>query len=283
MKKTMFMFAAALLMVACSNEEVAVNDDVQYVSELKLNFGSGDSRVAATHDPASGLKFAWEDEEEIQVYENANADAITLYYVYDESTQSFKPKNESYKMVAGKEYFAVKGVRSTNQALSVEDGKTIVKMDSEEDDRFGLPVIPMITDVFTADAGGAIATMHHLVGVVEIPVKLDASSTKKEAKQFKLYSNGGKLARDFTAKPESPYLNDVSEAYTTAVSEEKTYVLSKDEATSVFIPVLPGTHNSVQLTYCWGDDSNTTTSLGTNITVERGKIIKISEETITLN
>ena len=74
MKKTMFMFAAALMMVACSNEEVAVNDDVQYVSELKVNFGG--SRVAATHDPASGLKFAWEEGEEIQVYENANANAI---------------------------------------------------------------------------------------------------------------------------------------------------------------------------------------------------------------
>ena len=70
MKKTMFVFAAALMMVACSNEEVAVNDDVQYVSELKLNFGSGDSRIAATHNPASGLKFAWEDKDEIMVVQN---------------------------------------------------------------------------------------------------------------------------------------------------------------------------------------------------------------------
>jgi len=67
MKKTMFMFAAALMMVACSNEDVAVNDDVKYVTELKLNFGSGDSRIAATHDPASGLKFAWEDGDIVRV------------------------------------------------------------------------------------------------------------------------------------------------------------------------------------------------------------------------
>ena len=68
MKKTMFMFAAALMMVACSNEEVAVNDDVQYVSELKVNFGG--SRVAATHDPASGLTFAWQDGDFIEVRED---------------------------------------------------------------------------------------------------------------------------------------------------------------------------------------------------------------------
>ena len=68
MKKTMFMFAAALMMVACSNEEVAVNDDVKYVTELKLNFGSGDSRIAATHSTA-GLNFAWEQGDEIEVYQ----------------------------------------------------------------------------------------------------------------------------------------------------------------------------------------------------------------------
>lgn len=282
MKKLMFLFAAALMMVACSNEEVAVNDDVQYVSELKLNFGSGDSRVAATHS-AAGLKFAWDEGDEIRVYKDGDQNATPIYYTYDKSTESFKPKNESYKMEVGQEYFAVRGQRSTNIPLSLVDGDIVVKMNSEVDDRFGLPAIPMITDVFTAKSNGTIATMHHLMGVVEIPVKLDASSTKEEAKQFKLYSNGGKLAREFTAKPKSPYLNDVSEAYTTAVSEEKTYVLSKGEATSVFIPVLPGTHNNVQLTYCWGDASNTTTSLGINITVERGKITKINEETITLN
>ena len=273
MKKTMFMFAAALMMVACSNEEVAVNDDVQYVSELKLNFGSGDSRVAATHNPASGLKFAWEDEEEIQVYENANADAITFYYVYDESTQSFKPENESYKMVAGKEYFAVKGVRQTNLALSVEDGKTIVKMNVERTGK-GLPHIPMITDVFTADAGGAIATMHHLVGVVEIPVK-KADSFDETVTGFSLYASGGKLGREFTATPGDGYVKSTAEGYDTAKSEEKTYTLSTTDATSVFIPVLPGTYSGVYLNY-YTDSSSGSKSVG-DITVVRGKITKLNE------
>lgn len=276
MKKTMFMFAAALLMVACSNEDVAVNDDVQYVSELKLNFGSGDSRVTATHNPASGLKFAWEEGEEIKVYENANADAITLYYVYDESTQSFKPENESYKMVAGKEYFAVKGVKSTSQALSVEDGKTIVKMNVARTGK-GLPHIPMITDVFTADAGGAIATMHHLVGVVEIPVK-KADSFDKTVTGFSLYASGGKLGDDFTATPGGDYVKSTAEGYDTVYSEEKTYTLSTTDATSVFIPVLPGTYNDVKLNYHY-DSSSKQVSLG-DITVVRGKITKLNEVTL---
>ena len=275
MKKIMFMFAAALLMVACSNEDVAVNDDVQYVSELKLNFGSGDSRVTATHNPASGLKFAWEEGEEIQVYENANADAITLYYVYDESTKSFKPKNESYKMVAGKSYFAVKGVRQTSPALSVEEGKTIVKMNVERTGT-GLPHIPMITDVFTADAGGAIATMHHLVGVVEIPVK-KADSFNETVTKFSLSASGGKLGRNFTATPGDGYVKSTAEGYDTAESEEKTYTLSTTDATSVFIPVLPGTYSGVNLNYYTGSSSGYKTVGG--ITVVRGKITKLNEVT----
>ena len=60
MKKIMFFVAAAFALVAvgCSKDDVA-NEGVEYVSELKLNFGKGDSRVAVTHNPASGLKFAW--------------------------------------------------------------------------------------------------------------------------------------------------------------------------------------------------------------------------------
>ena len=61
MKKIMFFVAAtfALAAIGCSKDDVAA-DDVQYVSEITLNFEGGDSRVAATHS-AAGLKFAWEN------------------------------------------------------------------------------------------------------------------------------------------------------------------------------------------------------------------------------
>ena len=96
MKKTMFVFAAALMMVACSNEEVAVNDDVKYVTELKLNFGSGDSRVAATHSNA-GLKFAWEQGDEIEVVQNIADHSASVYYVYDESSGDIITLNPKMK------------------------------------------------------------------------------------------------------------------------------------------------------------------------------------------
>ena len=105
----MFMFAAALMMAACSNEEIATNDDVQYVSELKLNLGKGNGRIAATHDPASGLKFAWEDGDDVYVYEDGNTDALAKMLEYDAASGTFKIQNgnTTNRLEVGKKYFAV--------------------------------------------------------------------------------------------------------------------------------------------------------------------------------
>ena len=74
MKKIMFLFAAAVVLAAvgCSKDDAALND-VQYVSELKINF-DGDTRVSASHS-AAGLKFAWEDGDVVYVYEDGNTSA----------------------------------------------------------------------------------------------------------------------------------------------------------------------------------------------------------------
>lgn len=276
MKKIMFFVAAAFALVAvgCSKDDVA-NEGVEYVSELKLNFGKGDSRVAVTHNPASGLKFAWEDGDEIMVLENGNANSITYYYVYDAATESFKPKYDSYKMTAGKEYFAVNHTRQTSIFLSVEDGKSVVKMNIERKEPYGLSNIPMITDVFTADANGTIATMHHLVGVVEIPVKLAEGSNVTKVNDFSLFVSGAKLGRNFTATPEAPYVKSVDEAYDE--SKIAGCELSTETATSIFIPVLPGEYGQGALNFMC--DVFTTSVKVEAVNVKRGMITKVTEKT----
>ena len=280
MKKIMFFVAAAFALVAvgCSKDEVA-NEGVEYVSELKLNFGKGDSRVAVTHNPASGLKFAWEDGEEIKVFENGNENSKTYYYVYDAATESFKPQYDSYKMVAGKEYFAVNHTRQIPIFLSVEDGKSVVKMNIERKEPCGLSNIPMITDVFTADADGTIATMHHLVGVVEIPVKLAEGSNVTKVNKFSLFVSGAKLGCDFTATPEAPYVKDISEAYHT--SKVEGCELSTETATSIFIPVLPGEYGEGWLNFMC--DGYATAIKVEAVNVKRGMITKVTEKTILLD
>lgn len=276
MKKIMFFVAAAFALVAvgCSKDDVA-NEGVEYVSELKLNFGKGDSRVAVTHNPASGLKFAWEDGDEIMVLENGNANSITYYYVYDAATESFKPKYDSYKMTAGKEYFAVNHTRQTSIFLSVEDGKSVVKMNIERKEPYGLSNIPMITDVFTADANGTIATMHHLVGVVEIPVKLAEGSNVTKVNDFSLFVSGAKLGRNFTATPEAPYVKSVDEAYDE--SKIAGCELSTETATFIFIPVLPGEYGQGALNFMC--DVFTTSVKVEAVNVKRGMITKVTEKT----
>ncbi len=291
MKKSLFLLVAVLSIVAtgCNKENLVTDNnkadesltDVQYVSELKVEFGRGATRVGYTHDPESGLSFNWEDGEQIVVYENADAEALTFYYVYDASSNSFKPYNDSYRMVVGREYFAVRGVRKMSSPLSVEEGKTIVKMSVESCGK-GLPGLPMISDVFTATAEGTIATMHHLCGVLEIPVKLKETATITEVTGFSVYVSSSKLGYNFTATPYAPYIVSTSEGFDTAYSEEKTYSLSKETATNVFVPVLPGTYeNKAWLNYYYPGTSGQT-GIGSNITIERGKITRFND-VLTIN
>lgn len=275
MKKTMFMFAAALLMVACTNEDVAVNDDVKYVTELKLNFGSGDSRIAATHSNA-GLNFAWEEGDEIKVFQNREGYSASAYYVYDETSESFIPKTSGIAMQEGTEYFAVMSPSSICNETNV--GTANVQVELKLDNNISMKQLPLISDVFTANADGTIATMHHLVGMVEIPVKLEEGATFTTISEFSLSASGGKLGNNFTAKPMSPYIKDTSIGSNYAYENEGPYTLNTTTATSVFIPVLPGTHNDVKLNYFY-DESSKQVSLG-DITVERGKITKVAETTV---
>ena len=101
MKKIMFFVAAAFALVAvgCSKDDVA-NEGVEYVSEIKIGF-EGDTRVTA-EQIASGLKFSFEDGEEICLNEyNPDRIGINYYYVYDASSKTFKAKDEVYKLQEG--------------------------------------------------------------------------------------------------------------------------------------------------------------------------------------
>ena len=274
MKKLMFLFAAALMMAACSNEEIATNDDVQYVSELKLNFGGGDSRVDAIPS-AAGLKFAWEEGDEIEVYQNRENYYSKGIYQYDATAGSFKLSSGN-AMTVGTEYFAV--MKPSNK-LTVENvGTANVQVKLELDRYVSLKKLPLISDVFPADASGTIATMHHLVGMVEIPV---SSATITEITSFNIYG-GTNIGGEFIATPIGPnYYKEVSSGNHTAYITDGPYTLNTSTATSVFIPVLPGTYDAA-LNYKYTKDDNSVSSqvsLG-NITVERGKITKANEVTL---
>ena len=279
MKKLMFLFATALMMVACSNEEIVTNDDVQYVSELKLNFGKGDSRVAATHS-AAGLKFAWEEGDVIEVWEDLNDSGSRKIFEYDATKGCFKPQNDSdeNKLEVGKKYFAV--TASTGYWISVEGGKSVVPMELKGGR--GLGELPMITDVFEATAENTTATMHHTVGVIEIPVKATVSGVKLQTLGLKNTSPA--IRGDFNMSPgvldswENVY--GYFDSYN-QTSSDPLIELSNTKATSIFIPAWPNTYTSATIVYTLesGIEKTITTAIS-DLTVVRGKITKVSEVTL---
>ena len=277
MKKILFMFAAALMMVACNNEEIVTNDDVQYVSELKLNLGRGNSRIAATHDPASGLKFAWEDGDVIEVWEDLNTTATRKIFEFDATEGCFKPQNDSdeNKLEVGKKYFAV--TASDAYWISVKDGKSVVPMELKGG--MGLGQLPMITDVFEATAENTTATMHHTVGVVEIPVKAAAAGAKLQTLGLKETSPA--IRGNFNMSPE--VLDSWENVYGYFDSYNQTasdtpIELKTTETTSIFIPAWPNTYTTATIAYTLkGGIEKTIEQTVTNFTVQRGKITKLNE------
>ena len=280
MKKLMFLFAAALMMVACSNEEIATNDDVQYVSELKLNFGKGDSRVAATHS-AAGLKFAWEEGDVIEVREDLDDQSASGKILeYDATAGCFKPQNDSdeNKLEVGKKYFAVTGLSS--YFISVEDGKSVAPLELKGG--LGLGKLPMITDVFEATAENTTATMHHTVGVIEIPVKAAVSGVKLQTLGLKntspairgyFYMSPGVLD---SWKDDYGYFDSYNQK-----SSDPLIELSNTKATSIFIPAWPNTYTSATIAYTLeGGTEKTITTAISDLTVVCGKITKVSEVTL---
>jgi hypothetical protein len=279
MKKTMFMFAAALLMVACSNEEVAVNDDVQYVSELKVNFGG--SRVAVDHSPASGLTFAWQDGDVIEVREDLDDQSASGKILeYDATVGCFKAQNDNNtnKLEVGKKYFAVTGLSS--YFISVDGGKSVAPLELKNGT--GLGKLPMITDVFEATAENTTATMYHTVGVVEIPVKAAAAGVKLQ--QLGLKQTIPAIRGSFNMSP--GVLDSWTDTYGYFDSYNQTssgtpIELKTTEATSIFIPAWPNTYTTATIVYTLegGVEKSISTPV-TNFTVKRGKITKISEVTL---
>ena len=277
MKKTMFMFAAALLMVACSNEEVAVNDDVKYVTELKLNFGSGDSRVAATHDPASGLTFAWQEGDVVRVRSVSNVNVVREF-TYNSSSNSFVATSVNGGLEVGEEYIAEFGNHFAVTSETAATGTLVAAVS----DGFGNN-LPMVSEKFTAEAENTFATMRHIVGVVEIPVKAATGTLSLDYIQLtntygnSYYGWAGTYDVDLTTKAVT-IRDSQGESYRKLTFEGGKSISTT--ATSIFIPVLPMTNTeyvSINYKLVGKEGSNNVTVTDNSLTVQRGKITKISE------
>lgn len=278
MKKIMFVLVAALACVvtACSEDEAVVNNNENLITELNLAIEGSDSRLTGEYVPDEGFKFQWEDKDPVYVYPAEIGNDTPVTFVYDAEDQIFKLDTGEEGLVAGNEYYAVCGKM---QDSGFNSGKICAKMNLQN---HLLANLPMVSDIFTATADGTFATLHHMAGIVEIPVngsgeiydiKLDVYNSTDEnlCNYFDVtFDAEGQVSTiDKTATSScttmSPTVNPTSSNLLT---------LSETEH-SLFFPALPGTYDNVRIQYSVKDMGGgySINNLGT-LTVERGKINK---------
>ena len=270
MKKIMLFLAVAGIMAACNNDNEVLNEP-QYITEFKAVFSGADSRIAAEASDA-GLKFTWDDEDALYV---ATPDLADVYgYTYNEATGKFVLESGE-GMTAGTQYIAFKDL---GPGLKGE-------LESENDPYDPDAIdIPLISDEFIADADGTIAEMHHIVGMVEVPVELAAASEIKNLKGVGIFVDGAKVVGPFSAKPEAPYFVDKIEGvddYSMSITyREET--LNTTTPVSYFIPMLPGTYVNPKL-YYYNENPTVEKQLTGTLTIECGKVTKLPVQEVTLN
>lgn len=280
MKKIFYLFAATVVLAAvgCSKDDAA-QDEVKYVSEIKIGF-EGDTRVTAAHS-AAGLKFAWADGDVVRVRPISNINAVHEF-TYNSSTGSFEASGVNGGLKVGEEYIAEFGYQFAVTSETKATGTFI----AAASDGFGEKNLPMVSEKFTATAETTFATMHHIVGVVEVPVKADSGTLSLESIQltnpYGSYYDGWAGAYDVDL---STYVASVRDGQG-ETSKKSTFDPVKSistTVTSIFIPVLPMQNVDVLLQYklAGKEYSWNVEFAGKKLTVERGKITKISEVTLT--
>lgn len=270
MKKIMLFLAVAGIMAACNNDNEVLNEP-QYITEFKAVFSGADSRIAAEASDA-GLKFTWDDEDALYV---ATPDLEEVYeYAYNEATGNFELVDGD-GMTAGTQYIAFIDLRP---GLKGE-----LKSENDPNDPAVID-IPLISDKFTAEADGTIAEMHHIVGMVEVPVELAAGSTIDKLEGVGIFVDNGKVVGPFSAKPEAPYFVDKIEGvddYSMSITNREE-TLNTTTPVSYFIPMLPGTYVNPKL-YYYNENPTVEKQLTGTLTIECGKVTQLPVQEVTLN
>lgn len=280
MKKIMFVLVAALACVvtACSEDEAVVNNNENLITELNLAIEGSDSRLTYEYQSGVGFKFQWENNEPVYVYPAEEGKSTPVMFLYDAEDQIFKlDTDEEVGLVAGKEYYAVCG---RMQDSGFNSGKVCAKMQLWNS---LLASLPMVSDIFTATADGTFATLHHMAGIVEIPVKGSGNINTIKLSVYNSTTDDNKLCEDFDVE-----FGDDGKVGTGTITKtsssstiESTSIYKKDDPLilseteqSLFFPALPGTYDNVEVSYYIGNSGGNSIDIPGTLIVQRGKINK---------
>ena len=278
MKKIMFLLVATTvwMVTACSKDDAVLTDNENLITELKLYIEGSDTRITNEYVPGVGFKFKWENTDPVYVYPAEIGNSSATIFKYNEGTGTFT-FYEGSALVEGKKYYAVYG---NMQNSGFNSGKICAAMELNNG---LLGYIPMVSDIFTATAEETFTTLHHMVGIVEIPVK--GSIEIYDIKMNIYGSTDPLLYGAFTVEFDGD--DKVSTITKTGSSKSSMQSTVKYNSTSqlvlfeteqsLFFLALPGTYDKVKITYSKdGSGGYETENLSTSLTVQRGKINKKS-------
>ena len=277
MKKMLFLFAAALMMVACNNDNEPVVNNDNLINEITLAIEKSETRTVVTND-AEGLKFEWNENDIVYVFPAESGNTTSVVFEYNPETGKFTSGIAS--LTEGAKYFAVSGRSQTGDKFNQGGIKAAMYLSA----RPNLINLPMVSDVFTATADGTFATLHHISSVVEIPI------TGTEGKQiydieFNVYNStsGDKKAvgiADVTFD-ENGIINGITKgtasnpSSTCAQYDESSPLTLSSTPQSIFIPILSGTYNNILIQYQVVDGNTESTIMREDeFTFVRGKLHK---------
>ena len=278
MKKMLFLFAAALMMVACNNDNEPVVNNDNLINEITLAIEKSETRTVVTND-AEGMKFEWKENDAVYVFPAESGNTTNVVFCYDPETGKF---TSGASLTEGTKYFAIFGKSQIANYFNQDGIKAAMQLGVSP----LLTNLPMVSDVFTATADGTFATLHHISSVVEIPI------TGTEGKQiydieFNVYNStsGDKKAvgkADVTFD-ENGIINGITKgtasnpSSTCAQYDESSPLTLSSTPQSIFIPILPGTYNNILIQYkVVGGDTESTTMRKDEFTFVRGKLHKKS-------
>lgn len=279
MKKIFYLLTVVLTLVSasCSNEDV-VNNDNNLITELNISIeGGAESRMGVTYDATNGFKFDWTQGDQVYVIKAKANDYSYAIFTYSPEKGKFVTGYET-PLEAGEKYYAFYGqaqaINSFNESV-VKANMMLGNGGTEMDE------LPMLSDVFTATSEGTFATLHHLCGIVEIPV---IGSGAIYEMGFNAVGSGGILAGNFNVtfgddgKVETATINKEGTEKSAVASEyvEKTDPLTLSSTPqSIFVAVLPGTYSSLEFDYRpVTNNQYSYKSMDGTLTVQRGKIHK---------
>lgn len=279
MKKIFYLLTVVLTLVSasCSNEDV-VNNDNNLITELNISIeGGAESRMGVTYDATNGFKFDWVQGDQVYVIKAEANDYSYAIFTYSPEKGKFVTGYET-PLVAGEKYYAFYGQAQAINSFNVSVVKANMMLGNGGTEMDNLP---MLSDVFTATSEGTFATLHHLCGIVEIPV-IGSGDIYKVG--FNAVGSHGILAGNFNVtfgddgKVETATINKEGTEKSAVASEyvEKTNPLTLSSTPkSIFVAVLPGTYSSLEFDYHLVANSqyNYKRMDGT-LTVQRGKIHK---------